>query len=141
MQETMTRQLVFPSASRWRRLGFVGMSATLLLVACGDGAVGPTIEIGSADLPTSAGVDDRGHWQSSAWDQDWIEYPGNTTLNMEHGLGRTPRAVLVYVSFSPDGFGAGLAAGDAARVVAADDQHVAIQNATRENFFVRVALP
>ena len=134
----MTRRSAYAGSCRWPRFIIISVSAIWLSLGCSDG---PTIDLRTADLPPSAGVDDRDQWQSSAWDQDWLEYPGNTTLRVEHGLGRIPRTVLVYMSFSPDGHGAGLAAGDAARVSSVDEQHVAVQNATEEDFFVRITIP
>ncbi len=115
--------------------------AALFTLGCGESQPSATVEINIGDLPTSAGVDDRGQWQSSDWNRDWLAYPAEATLRIEHGLGRTPRAVLVYMSFSPDGFGGALAAGDIARVQSVDEQYVTIQNATQEALFVRVAIP
>ena len=121
-------------------LAIVVFGLALLQVGCGTEGSGEVIDIAASNLPVTAGTDSTGHWQSSAWNADWIRYEGETSLRLEHNLGRVPSAVLVYISFSPDGHAAGLSAGDSARMIAVTETHLTIQNALRENFYVRVVL-
>lgn len=106
-------------------------------------------EYGIADLPDSAGVICEGEgssaercaWQSSGWSEDmWLDYPFQATLDVSHDLGRTPTAVFVYLSFSPTGEGAALAAGDLARVIEVTSENVVIQNATNGEYYCRIVL-
>ena len=120
------------------RAAIVGL--LLLHTGCGTDGSDNVVEISTSDLPPSAGTDTAGHWQSSDWDAGWIAYEAETSLRIEHPLGRRPSSVLVYISFSPDGHAAGMAVGDSARIIAITETHVTIQNALRENFFARVVL-
>lgn len=121
------------AARAWLVLG------ALAIAACGNASAQETIEIALADLPPGGGTAD-GAFQTSPWDGRWLAYPGRTTFRLEHDLGHAPRSVLVYVSFAEDGAGAGLAAGDMARVEAATETHVTLRNQTHEDFFARVVL-
>lgn len=75
-----------------------------------------------------------------AEDDAWIGYPGNVQLDISHGLGRTPNAVLVYLAFTPDGRFPALAAGDLARIIEVDASHVVVANGTNGNYFARVVV-
>jgi len=95
--------------------------------------------LATADL-SEAGTLPNGDWQSNPWIGTWIGYLASVELTLEHGLGRIPCGVLVYISFFEDGARAALAAGDLARIVEVSEQTVTIQNGTREDYFVRVVL-
>ncbi|MCA9582360.1 MAG: hypothetical protein KC416_11240, partial [Myxococcales bacterium] len=118
--------------------------SALTTAACA-GNQDPTMEVFLAgDLPASAGVfcdgigldagpggpmdggagdggmvpDSGCLWQSSAFSGDpWLPYAGRATLRIHHSLGRLPNGILVYIAFEESGAGAGLAAGDLARIV------------------------
>lgn len=103
-------------------------------LVCGDeadaGASGP-----------DGGVPEGCFWQSSDWSSnDWLEYPARRTLSIEHGLGRIPTQVLVYISFEPSGNGSALAAGDLARFHDITDTVVEIENDTNSDYYFRVVL-
>lgn len=91
-----------------------------------------------------AGVDpESGSWQSAPWDPGtvgWIPYPPRAQIQLEHGLGRVPPLVVVYLSFERSGASPALAAGDLARVVDVDASTVTIWNDTNGSYFVRVVL-
>jgi len=95
-------------------------------------------------LPTGAGIQPGGFWQSSPWvpepGERWLDYGGGCLVTLPHDLDHAPSLVQVYVSFSPTGDMAGLAAGDVTRVIDVTDQDVTIRNSTAEDFFVRVVL-
>jgi hypothetical protein len=93
-----------------------------------------------ANLPPGAGPTPGGGWQSSAWEESWLRYPGRATVIVEHDLGTIPAEVLVYLSFSPDGSAASLASGDTAHILTVDENCVVIENATHADFFFRVVL-
>ena len=82
-------------------------------------------------------------WESAPWPPatagacGWLDYPARVTLEIAHGLGRTPRDVSVTLSFSEDGSLSAPAAGDSARIVAVDDRAVTLSNGTNEDFFVK----
>lgn len=108
---------------------------------CGDASAREYVVLDLDDLPPSAGLDPTGEgWQSVGWEGDWHAYPGGVTLEVTHGLGRVPTAVLVYVAFDPDGRGAGLAAGDLARIVDVTETMVVVHNGTDADMFCRIAL-
>ena len=125
------------------RIGSVVAAATVACVgiACGQAEAEELIEITAADLPASAGAGPTGAWQSVGWDADpWHPYPGRATLILHHDLGRAPAVVLTYVAFDDTGRGAGLAAGDMARVIEVADTTVTIRNDTEADFHCRLVL-
>lgn len=80
-------------------------------------------------------------WQTSDWHgDDWIKYPGRSTLRIFHPLGRPPAVVLVYLSFERSGEGAALSSGDLAHVDEVTDTFVEIQNFTNGDYFTRIVL-
>lgn len=86
-----------------------------------------------------------GVWQSAPWppaegDCAWLPYEGRLTLEVRHGLGRVPKAVLVYLAFDPSGGGGALSAGDTAHVQAVTADTVTIRNDTEGDYFVRIVL-
>ena len=106
----------------------------LLSIGCDSGGgASNAIELTPSELPASAGSPSAEVWQSSGWDADWIAYPGDTLLRVPHGLGRAPVSVEAYVSFSQNGFAAGVASGDLARIVSVDGAYVAIETVHSNN--------
>ena len=93
-----------------------------------------------AELP-GAGRNAGGVWESAPWTgTSWVSYTGHLTLQVDHGLGDRPNAVLTYLAFDPSGAGSGLAAGDLARVIDVTDTSVTIRNDTDGDYFVRLVL-
>ena len=118
----------------------VRVALALALTACGL-PTGDTIvyPIDSPEL-ANASVSAEGVWESAPWPAPgvtWLPYPGQATLEVEHGLGRVPRAVLVYISFSEDGSQSALASGDLSRVIAVDASTLSIRNDTNAQLFAR----
>lgn len=90
---------------------------------------------------SAASVSAQGLWESTPWTGvPWLSYPGGGRLTLEHGLGRVPRLIQVYISFANDGAGAGPTAGDLSRIKAVDDKIVTLENGTEQDYFVRVVL-
>jgi len=121
----------------------LGLCAALAAAGLGcDSAVADErIEVTAAELPASAGLDAEGVWQSVGWTGDpWQRYPGRVTLVLHHDLGRIPAVMLTYLAFDESGRGAGLAAGDMARVVEVTASTVTVRNDTEADFFCRVVL-
>lgn len=114
----------------------------LALLAAGCGLpTGETLVFDAASPElANASVDPiTGVWESSPWDgADWVPYPPQATVVLEHGLGRVPRDVWVYISFFEDGAESSLASGDLARYVDRDDSTLTIRNGTEVELFVRV---
>ena len=83
-------------------------------------------------------------YESAGWPPDtrceWIPFDGRTTVRLAHDLGRAPRSVAIYLSFYPDGRSSAPAAGDLARILAADGASVELKNQTSEDFFLKVVL-
>lgn len=97
-----------------------------------------------SDLPGQS-VGAGGTWESAPWSgTHWIDYPGRVTLEIEHGLGRVPQNVFVYLSFedraTETADSAALAAGDLARIVRVTDRVVEIRNRTNGDYFARVVV-
>jgi hypothetical protein len=120
------------------------LALTLALSSGCDASDDPTsIVLTEGDLPPSAGTDAAsGIWQSVGFDSGdaWHDYPGGVTLSIEHGLGRAPRVVLVYISFESSGSGATLASGDLAQIDAVDATTVVVHNRTDADLFCRLVL-
>jgi hypothetical protein len=94
--------------------------------------------LGDPEL-ADASVED-GVWESTPWSAPgsaWAPYPPRATVQVEHTLGRAPRAVLVYLSFEPLGAEPAMAAGDLARVVAVDAESLTVRNETSAAFYAR----
>ncbi len=95
---------------------------------------------GSPEL-AHASVSAEGVWESVPWhgqNAPWLEVGPRVTAELEHTLGREPRAVLVYLAFDPEGTDPALAAGDLARVVEVTENTVAVKNDTNATYFIRV---
>jgi len=119
-------------------------AALLLLGALAAGCGLPTgdlvvYEENAPELDAASCVD--GVYETAPWsapDAPWLPYPPRDTIQIEHCLGRAPRAVEVYLSFEPDGAEPALAAGDLARVVAVDETTISVKNETSAMFFARI---
>jgi hypothetical protein len=121
--------------------------ASLAATALGCGRPAPggvVIFTASAPELAMASIDpETGSWESAPWTPGttgWIPYPPRGQIQLEHGLGRIPRTVLVYLSFDRTGAMPGLAAGDLARVVDADESTITLWNDTNGSFFARVVV-
>lgn len=82
-------------------------------------------------------------WETSPWtgpDVHWLPYGPHVQLQIQHGLGRMPTAVLTYISFVDSGQNPSQAAGDLARLVEVTDDHVTVWNDTNGSFFARVVV-
>lgn len=134
------------SRRSWLR-ALLGVSTALslgpVLASCGLPGAGELIVYTSASPELArASIDpETGSWQSAPWAADgvtWLPYPGQGRLQLEHGLGRVPTTVLVYLSFDRSGASPGLASGDLAHLIDADATTVTLRNATNGNYFARV---
>jgi hypothetical protein len=120
------------------------MAAALAGAGCGSARAEAYREVPPAAWPASQRLDDD-TWQSSdpaplAEGDAWMRFEARVHLRVHHPLGRRPLLIVPYVAFYPNGRGAALAAGDLARIEAADDETVTLYNATNEDFFLRVVL-
>ena len=112
--------------------------------ACtGSGAVRSVRRAAPEELCPARLPGDR--WQSAPWAGApdgcaWLRLGARQAVEVPHGLGRVPAAVLVYVSFEPSGQDGVLAAGDVARVVAVGERSVTVGNATEQPFYARIVL-
>ncbi len=125
------------------------LHATLLTLAiggvlasggCRGARVRSSRQVAPADLCPTLLPGSR--WESAPWEGGcpWFEFPEATVLEVPHGLGRAPAAVLVYLSFVPEGSQAVLASGDLARVVSVSADTVTLSNATEQGMYARVVL-
>lgn len=119
--------------------------APLVLLAAlpGCGLPSGDLVVYTADSPelARASVSPEGVWESVPWsaqDAPWLPFPPRITVELEHTLGREPRAVLVYLAFDPEATAPALAAGDLARIVEVTDTTVTVQNDTSGSYFFRV---
>lgn len=122
-----------------RRALLIALGASL--AACGL----PTGELivydASAPELANASVSPEGVWESVPWsapDAPWLPYPPQATVQVEHGLGRIPREVSVYLSFDAMGSEPAPAAGDLARVISVDEMTLSVRNDTNARLFVRI---
>lgn len=123
-----------------RRRGYI-LGLGLLLASCGL----PTGEliVYDADAPelANASVSAEGVWESVPWsapDAPWLPYPPQATVQVEHGLGRVPRDVDVWLSFDAMGSEPAEAAGDLARLISIDESTLSVRNDTNARLFVRI---
>lgn len=134
-----------PRASRMVVMGALGPLLLSTLAGCGEIEARRVLTV-SADALCDSVESATGSWQSAPWDPStepdcqWLEAPGRTALDIPHPLGRVPHAVLVYLSFEPNGEGAAAAAGDSARVLSVGPERVTIANTTNQQFFARIVL-
>jgi len=118
----------------------MGLALALALTACGL-PTGDTL-IYPADAPelANASISAEGVWESAPWPGPgvtWLPYPGQATLEIEHGLGRVPRVVVVYISFAEDGAESAMAAGDLSRLIFVDEMTIGVRNDTNAQLFAR----
>ncbi len=119
--------------------------AVALAVGCGLPPPG-ALAVYTQSSPELAGASvdpETGSWQSAPWSAPgvtWLPYPPQGRLLVEHGLGRVPSTILVYLSFAPNGESSVLAAGDLARVLDADASSVTLWNATNGSYFARIVV-
>ncbi|MFT5355684.1 MAG: hypothetical protein ACI9KE_002903 [Polyangiales bacterium] len=110
----------------------------LFLVACNAAGAQAPVDVD----PPCASVED-GVWESNPWTSvdptcGYLEYAGETTYRIAHDLGRVPRSVDLYVSFSAAGDSVAPPAGDMARIQEVSDTHIEVRNQTDAEFFLRV---
>ena len=111
---------------------------TLSLAACGLPTSDTFVYEADAPEPANASVVE-GKWQSAPpFGADWLPYPPRATLEVAHGLGRTPVNLDVWLSFEESGAEPAKAAGDLARWIDADDATVTVRNETSAMFFARI---
>lgn len=125
------------------RLVLGALAGWLALATAGCGLPTGETFFYAADSPelANASVSAEGIWESSPWEgASWLPYPGQATVEVEHGLGRTPREILVYISFSEAGGESALAAGDLSRIISVSDQTVAVRNDTNALLFARIVV-
>lgn len=126
-------------------IALMSVAPFIALSGCGTAVAESFDEITADEWPASQRMNaDR--WQSSdfpplAAGDGWISFPARVHLKVHHPLPTKPTHVLVYIAFDRSGLGSTLASGNVTRIEAVDaDGTVTIQNATDEDFFVRLAL-
>ncbi|MBX3271897.1 MAG: hypothetical protein KF729_16635 [Sandaracinaceae bacterium] len=120
------------------------LSLALVALGCGGLPTGETYEYlaGSPEL-AMASTTPEGVWQSSPWsgpDVRWLPYPPQGTIVVEHGLGRVPAAVGVWISFEEDGDAPAPSSGDLSRLISIDETFVAVRNSTNVRLWTRITL-
>ena len=126
------------------RLVALALASTLLTGACGGPRTPAGLVVYTADAPelSMASVDsESGSWESAPWragDTGWLPYPPRGQLQLEHGLGRIPQTVIVYLSFDRAGMNAAQASGNLARVVEVDASTLTVWNDSNGSYFARV---
>jgi hypothetical protein len=126
-----------------------------LLGACGNPlGLGEVCNRSIRDNPPKVYTDgtvDHGVYQTSAWDGEWLDFPGGTHYALQHKLGGTPPWIVPYLSFSSHGIGDGVvdggqvdgglaspAAGDGIGIIDVDDEYITVVNASCVNYSLRV---
>ena len=113
----------------------------LLLTACGLPTGDSFFYAASSPELANASISPEGVWESAPWaapGSSWLPYPGQATIEVEHGLGRVPRSVEVYISFAEDGSESAMAAGDLSRLITVNDTTLAVRNDTNAQLFARI---
>jgi hypothetical protein len=121
--------------------GKPGPGNVLVLTLAPDGSM---LDGGLPQAMTIPGTDS---WESSPWSADdggvpvsWLPYGPHVQLDVQHGLGRMPTAVITYISFTQNGFDPSQAAGDLARLVEVTPDHVTVWNDTNGSYFARIVV-
>ena len=94
-------------------------------------------------IPLAMTIPGNTSWESSPWmgtDVHWLPYGAHVQLDLHHDLGRVPTGVITYLSFTEDGMDPSQAAGDLARIVTVDMDHVVVWNDTNGIYFARVVV-
>lgn len=130
----------------------VALAVLGFLCGCGQADIGETVYT-AADMPCASLDATSGIWTSTTWpmadvtpDADagigcgFLPLPPRERVILEHGLGRAPGPVLVYISFQPAGVGATLASGDPVRIIDVTDSQLTLENHTSQGFYIRVVL-
>ncbi|MCB9591483.1 MAG: hypothetical protein H6719_02015 [Sandaracinaceae bacterium] len=120
------------------------LASSLGLGGCNGLPTGDTVlyAAGSPEL-ANATVSPEGVWESSPWSGDgvlWLPYPAQATIDVEHGLGRVPRDVDIWISFEADGDAPAPASGDLARLIAIDESMISVRNSTNVVLYARITL-
>lgn len=113
----------------------------LALSGCGEAEAQTPERVTAADLPCADFDPTLDEWESAGWfgdTCDWIEFSPRTSFEVDHPLGRVPKAVLMYISFTPDGASSTLASGDSGLIVGATSATVTLRNNTEQRFYLRV---
>ncbi|MEM6957698.1 MAG: hypothetical protein AAF645_18535 [Myxococcota bacterium] len=108
--------------------------------ACASAGAQETVEVTPACSSVEGDVWESNPWSSADPACGYQAYEGNTTYRFFHDLGREPRSVDLYVSFSADGGSVAPPAGDMARIQGVTDQFVEIRNTVGADFFLRIVL-
>jgi len=130
----------------------IALGATFAIAGCKATDASRPPQVTLMDLPCS-NADDAGVWESAPWRPGtddtclaitetpaWVQYSKKTILEVEHGLGRAPRVILVYVALDETGEGGSLAAGDQARLHEIGDVTFQVENATEQDYWARFVL-
>ena len=133
----------------------VTIAASLLLAGCGKPGPGNRLILTLATdgsgldggLPAAMVIPTGDAWESSPWTSPdggpevrWLPYAPHVQLQVEHGLGRQPTAVVTYISFVETGLDPSQAAGDLARLVDITPDHVTVWNDTNGSYFARIVV-
>lgn len=133
-----------PASSRRTVLALLAALA-LAASGCGKAVAESFVEITAAQWPASQRLAGA-QWQSSdfpplAAGDGWISFPARAHLRVHHPLPSKPLSLLTYIAFDRSGVGSTLASGNVTRIEAVgDDGTVTLQNATDEDFYVRLVL-
>lgn len=88
-------------------------------------------------------ADDRGIWESSDWygeKEKLIKIEPGETLYLIHGLGRIPKVVAIYVSFSEKAQYLMPASGNSAEILELNDTILVLHNGTGTKLYYRIVL-
>ncbi|MBK6810026.1 MAG: hypothetical protein IPG81_14220 [Sandaracinaceae bacterium] len=113
----------------------------LVLSGCGEAEAQMPEQVSAADLPCADYDPTLEEWESAGWfgdTCDWVEFTPSTSFEVEHPLGRIPKSVLIYISFTPNGASSTLASGDSGLIVGATAETVTVRNNTEQRFYLRV---
>jgi len=120
---------------------FAVATLPLALTGCGEAAAQTPERVEAADLPCADFDPTLDEWETAGWfggTCDWIEFRPRTSFEVVHPLGRIPKSVLIYTSFTADGASATMASGDSGLILGATSETVTVRNNTEQRFFLRV---
>lgn len=89
----------------------------------------------------SEGTVENGVYMSSAWDGEFLYFPGGMRYLIEHKLGTEPRFWQFYLSFDREGVKTGvvgLAAGNQAELRGIDDETLTVVNGSCVDYWLLV---